>query len=61
MPLVGMMRPSVQIEGKNSDHKLYVTPDICRDMILIEDWLCQHNAQIKFNPAVLIVNSVRRP
>lgn len=51
----------MKIGETNNVQKLYVTPDICGEMILGEDCLCQHKAQIKFNPAVLIVNGEQTP
>lgn len=52
----GMVWLPLRIGGTNGVHKLYVIPDLCREILLGEDWLCQYKAQLKRNPALLIVD-----
>ena len=33
--------------------EVYVAPDLCGQLILGSDWLKQHKAQIRFDPAAL--------
>ena len=36
--------------------KVYVAPDLYGELILGSDWLRQHKAQIRFDPAILILD-----
>lgn len=51
----------MEIEGTKSFHNFNVTPNLCRNAILREDWLHQHKAHIGFKSAVLEINGVRTP
>lgn len=62
-PLVikGMARLPVRIGKLRSTQIFYVTPNLCTEAILGEDWLRSQKARIEFNPTVLIVNGERTP
>ena len=47
-----------QAERSSVGTKLYVAPDLCNELILGEDWLRGHGAQLKSDPPVLTVEGV---
>lgn len=53
-----MVRLLVKIGRTWSVYNFYVTPKLCGEVILGEDWLYSHKAHIKFNPTVLIVDGM---
>lgn len=59
--IAGILRLPVKIGGTSNVYKLYVTLDLCGEIIWVEDWLHEHKVQTKFNPAVFIVNGVKTP
>lgn len=56
-----MVRFPVSIGETRSVHNFYITLNLCGDLIFVEDCLHQHRAHIKFNPTVLIVDSMETP
>ena len=45
-----------QLARTRGDMKVYVAPDLCGELILGSDWLWQHKAQIRFDPATLTLD-----
>lgn len=58
MTITGIVWLPVKIGRINSIYKLFVPLRIYGEVIWDEDWLGQHRAQLKFNPAVLLVDGV---
>ena len=46
----------LQLVRTRGDMKVYVAPDLCGELILGSDWLKQHKARIRFNPATLTLD-----
>lgn len=61
MTISAIARLPVKVGGTESVHKFYVTPELCDEVIIGEDWLYQHKAHIRFHLTVLVVDSIETP
>lgn len=61
LEIKGMTRLPVRIGKLKSTQNFYVTPNLCTEAILGEDWLQSQRTRIEFNPTVLVVNGERTP
>lgn len=61
MKITGMVWLPIQIGRVRSLQKFYVASELCNELILGEDWLEGHRAQLKFGPATVIVGGVEVP
>ena len=50
MAVLGMMWLPLRVGGVKENHKLYVAPGLCNQLILGKDWLEQNRTQLTFNP-----------
>ena len=61
MIIEGMTWLPFKLAGTRGDIKVYVAPDLCGELILGSDWLRQHKAQIRFDPATLTLDGEEIP
>ena len=61
MPLKGICWLPVVIGGMSTWSKFYIDPNLDRAMMLLEDWLKKNQAQISFQPNLLIIKGVKIP
>ena len=58
MRIEGMTWRPFKLAGTIGELKVYVAPDSCRELILGSDWLRLNKAQIRFDPATLVLEGV---
>ena len=56
MRIEGMTWLPFQLARTRDDMKVYVAPGLCGELILGSDWLKQHKAHIRFDPATLTLD-----
>ena len=56
MRIEGMTWLPFQLARTRGDMKVYVALDLCGELIWGSDWLRQHKAQIRFDPATLTLD-----
>lgn len=61
MKITGMAWLPIEVGAVSIHQKLYVAPELCNELILREDWLKDHRAQLKFGPVTLIAGGVEVP
>ena len=57
----GMTWLLFRLPRTRGDMKVYVAPDLRGELILRSDWLRQHKAQIRFDPATLTLDGEEIP